>query len=120
MFEIICFLDNCLEEKLQKNSYYLNNIIRKEPIIMANVKLFKKENIIGGDRKEEKRIGGILKTKLVKVYLQLRANYSDEINFRLLSFENFVDFVLANGYESEDVEVKNLKYDLIGSTLYSY
>lgn len=87
---------------------------------MANVKFFKNENVIGGDNTKGEKIGGILKTKLVRVYAQLRANYSEEINFRLLSFENFVDFVLANGYESEEVEVKNLKYDLIGSTLYSY
>lgn len=84
---------------------------------MANLNYLKKECVIGDNKKEEK-IGGIKIRKLIKVYLSLRANYVDVINFRLLSFQNFVDFVTGNDFDEEDVEINTLAYELRTNPIY--
>ena len=85
---------------------------------MANVKFFKNENVIGGDNTKGEKIGGISKSKLIKVYLELRSRYADVINFRSLGFMNFVDFVIGNDYSEEDVKMSNLAYELRTNSVY--
>ncbi len=88
------------------------------------LKYLKNEIVVGGKRYTKKgkkigeKIGGINKNTLTKVYSALKQNYSKEINFKILNFETFVEYVLNNGYEEEDVNETNLHYELKDNYLY--
>ena len=84
------------------------------------IKYLKNEQTIGGeeDTRKGEKIGGINKSKLIKVYLKLKEKYSNEINFKRLTFSNFVDYVIANEFEDEHVKMNTLHYELKDNPLY--
>ncbi len=81
---------------------------------MNKINVFKKNLVINGDNEDVKNVG-VLK----KIYAKLIENHADEINFRLFSFEKFIDFVDATGYDKEDLNYSNIYYDLKYDSVYS-